>query len=135
LIIKLTLRSQFKFKNRSKDKGRIFLKNIITFILFSRVFLKFVKISLFFPKNIKVSNSILKAPSRHKKFIHQLCFEYFTIHMNLFYINKFILVDKNLFFIKNLIDSIFLKIGSNILNRVKFILIAKTKLPNLKFFK
>jgi hypothetical protein len=131
LIVKTTFKSHFKikktlFKNKNKN---IFVKNMIVFFLFSKIFFKNCTISLLFKKTKKLQTNLLKAPSRHKKFFHQICFEFFFLKVN-FYFNfkiKIPLQIINTFFQK--INNIFIKFGSNVLTRIKFLLVVPTK-PN-----
>ena len=147
--IKFTFKSHFNFfKSKGKKKSNnnttknnqkcIFIKNIVIFIIFSKIFFKNTKISTLFLKSIKKNNlSLLKAPSRHKRFFHHIFYEYFIFKIffnyNVIFNIKSIRdnIKKDLFFIKNNLNNsniiifknlftIFNKIGSNTLNSSKF---------------
>jgi len=64
-------------------KKKIFVKNIIIFILFTKIFVKNSTTSFQFKKKKKKNISLLKAPSRHKKFFHQISYEYFYISITI----------------------------------------------------
>ena len=81
MIVKTVFKSHFKikknyFKNKSK---KIFVKNIFVFLIFSKVFFKNCFVSFFFNKLKLNKINLLKAPSRHKKFFHQIYTEYFQV--------------------------------------------------------
>jgi len=122
LIVKTTFKSHFKIK-KSLDKNKnkfIFIKNMVVFLLFSKIFFKGCAVKLLFNKTKKHQTNILKAPSRHKKFFHQVFFEFFSVKLILnFKLSKKIPYNStvNLFF--NL-DNLFKKIGSNTFTRIKF---------------
>lgn len=120
LIVKTSFKSHFKIKgNFSKNRGkRIFVKNMFIFLLFTKIFVKNCLVSFFFKKFIKNKTNILKAPSRHKKFFHQVFYEFFQIK----FFFKFKVVFSGLKVTLKLFkkfNKVFLKIGSNTLNRVK----------------
>lgn len=121
MIIKTIFKSHFKIKkNFSKNLSKfIFVKNMVIFLLFSKIFLLGCNTTLLFGNLKKNQINILKAPSRHKKFFHQIFFEYFFVKV--FFKFKFNL-SKNIYlccvFFKKL-DLIFQKIGSNTLTRIK----------------
>ena len=123
MIIKTTYRSHFNLKknyNKKYTKKQIFVKGIILFLLFSKIFFKNYTLKIRFLKKIKKTTNILKAPSRHKKFFHQVYIEYFSIIFSWFVGNYNIF---NIFIcikIFNKINLIFLKIGTNVLTRIKF---------------
>jgi len=124
----MTYKSHFKFKKnfdntkKNQKEKSIFLKNIIIFLLFSKIFLKNFSTSVQFTKKSVRQVNILKAPSRHKKFFHQIFFEQFLLKLsiklkqNIFI--DFCIVERFFFFIKK----VFNRIGSNTLSRVKFLL-------------
>lgn len=130
MVVKTVFKSHFKVKkNFSKSsKKKIFVKNMVVFLLFTKIFFKGCVVNFFFTKNKNSNTNILKAPSRHKKFFHQLFYEYFIIKINFFFkkvtplrqdkgrINDLV---TNLPLIFLNIDSIFSKINSNTLNRTK----------------
>lgn len=130
MIIKTTYKSHFFLKKKvfSKNiKKRIFNKNIILFILFSKIFFKKYKLNvLYLNKKIDKFN-ILKAPSRHKKFFHQVFTEYFCIKFIWFIQNNKQCCGIDLF---EKLNFIFLKIGTNTLSRFKFKLIFLNTLLN-----
>jgi hypothetical protein len=126
LIITTTLKSHFKIKKllKKSDSKSVFVKNIIIFILFSSIFLKSFKIKLnFFKKRFNYTN-ILKAPSRHKKFFHQVGYECFLVKV-IFYSNAELLLAldiKNSVTFFGGVDTLFQNFGSNTLNRINFTL-------------
>lgn len=86
------------------------------------MFLINCKVSLKFNNLKKLQTNLLKAPSRHKKFFHQIYFEIFSV--NVFFLfeyrKKVPTHEINNIFLK--VNDIFLKIGSNTLTRTKFIM-------------
>lgn len=131
MIIKSTYKSHFCLKKnflKKNKKKQIFSKNIVIFILFSKIFLKNFNLSILFTNKKKNKLNILKAPSRHKKFFHQIFMEYFCIKFIWYILTKhnINLVYCTNFFFK--INFIFLKIGTNTLTRTKF----KLTLFNIK---
>ena len=110
------------FLNKGGEK-KIFVKNIIIFILFTKIFVKNSTTSFQFKKKKKKNISLLKAPSRHKKFFHQISYEYFyisiTIKFNGYMFNIRDSYWHNLVFFYKL-DHIFKKFGSNTLTRTVF---------------
>jgi hypothetical protein len=135
LIIKSTYKSHFFLKKNflKNNKKQIFTKNIIIFILFSKIFFKNYNLNIFYNNKKTNKINILKAPSRHKKFFHQVYMEYFCVKFTWsvncnFY--KIPIIDYIKIFKK--INLIFLKIGTNTLTRVKLKLVFKNqKLENL----
>ncbi len=128
MILKATFKSHFKVKKMlSKNKNKaIFVKNIIVFFLFSKIFFKNCSVSLFFDKYKKLQTNVLKAPSRHKKFFHQVCFEIFFIKI-FFYFHLYTNIpiqNCEFFFLK--LNNIFIKFGTNIFTRVKFLINFKS---------
>lgn len=121
MIVKTTFKSHFKIKKQQiKNKHkRVFIKNIFIFLLFSKIFLKNCLVSFFFKKDKQNSISLLKAPSRHKKFFHQIFCEYFQVKF-IFKFNKILKATTNTIEIFSNLDKIFNKIGTNSLNRTKF---------------
>jgi hypothetical protein len=125
LIVKTIFKSHFKIKKsflKNKEK-KIFVKNIIVFLLFTKIFLNGCLVSFFFKKNKVNLTNILKAPSRHKKFFHQVFYEFFQV--NVFFNFTKIKTLKNIYcgvatFEK--LDLIFQKIGSNTLTRTKILI-------------
>ena len=131
MIIKSTYKSHFFLKKnflKKNKKKQIFSKNMVIFILFSKIFLKNINLSILFTNKKTNKLNILKAPSRHKKFFHQIFMEYFCIKIKWFILtnHKIDLLTCVNIFLK--INNIFLKIGSNTLTRTKFKLIY----PNIK---
>ena len=94
---------------------------MVIFFLFSKIFFKNCFVKLLFKNKKKNQINILKAPSRHKKFFHQVCFEIF--YLKVFFFFKFFckiqIQNCSVFFFK--LNSVFLKFGTNVLNRVKFL--------------
>lgn len=123
MIIKTTFKSHFKIKKTYKNINKnIFVKNITILLLFSKIFLHNCKTTILFNKNKKLQTSFLKAPSRHKKFFHQVVFETFSIKLFFFYDLIKISFDEKTNFSEIFLDlkSIFSAIGSNILTKTKF---------------
>jgi len=122
LIIKTTFKSHFKIKNHTNKKKtkKIFVKNIIIFLLFTKIFLKGCSVNFFFNKHKANQTNLLKAPSRHKKFFHQIYYEYFQV--KIFF--KFNFKNKiNLGSTTNIFDKLnflFRAVGSNTITRMKF---------------
>ena len=132
MIIKTTYKSHFNFKKnflKKNKKKQIFSKNVVIFILFSKIFFLNYRLSISY-NNKKVNKfNLLKAPSRHKKFFHQLFIEYFCIKFVwFFYENNNTVMVYNSTSCLNIfkkINLIFSKIGTNTLTRVKFKLILQ----------
>jgi hypothetical protein len=124
LIVKSVFKSHFKVKKNflKKQKNiekKIFVKNMFIFLLFSKIFLKGCLVSFFFKKNKVNSTNILKAPSRHKKFFHQVFYEYFQISFFFkFFLKRYFKINTSMYLFKK-INNIFNKIGSNTLTRIK----------------
>jgi hypothetical protein len=123
LIIKTTYKSHFKIKKSlAKNNNKyIFVKNMVVFFLFSKIFFKNCSISLLFNSKKNKQTNILKAPSRHKKFFHQVFYEIFHLKV-FFYFNLFHIIPIkfcNSFFTD--LNVVFLRFGTNVLNRVKFL--------------
>jgi len=130
LFIKTVFKSHFKVKKNFKKnlKKKIFIKNTLIFLIFVKIFFKNCSVSFFFTKNKSVYTNILKAPSRHKKFFHQVVYEFFTTKVNFFF-KKIFLKNILLSIVNfNIINNIFYKIGSNTLTRIKFTAIFKSPL-------
>jgi hypothetical protein len=73
-----------------------------------------------FKKNFFLKTNLLKAPSRHKKFFHQISFEYFNLNVFFYFFEKAkILINNSILFFQKL-NLIFEKIGSNTLTKTKF---------------
>ena len=130
MFIKTVFKSHFKVKKSFKKnlKKKIFIKNTLIFLMFVKIFFKNCSVSFFFTKNKSIHTNILKAPSRHKKFFHQVVYEFFTTKVNFFFKSfflKYILLSIPTF---NIINNVFYKIGSNTLTRVKFTAIFKSPL-------
>jgi hypothetical protein len=121
MIVKTVFKSHFKIKKKflKNNSKRIFVKNIFIFLLFSKIFLKNCLVSFFFRKDNLNKINLLKAPSRHKKFFHQIFYEYFQVKF-IFKFNKIFKKINNTVEIFTKFNKIFKKIGSNTLNRVKF---------------
>lgn len=82
-------------------------------------------------KTKKLETNLLKAPSRHKKFFHQIFVETFYLKMFLYFDikAKLCLQTLNTFF--NKLNKIFVKFGSNTLTRIKFLLNCPVKCNSL----
>lgn len=136
LKIKQIFKSHFKINTKATKNSKkkcIFVKNMILFMLVSKFFLNQCNVSLLLKKDFKNNTNILKAPSRHKKFFHQVTFELFTVKViysfgeffkKIFLLNS---ITKVMFFFKK-INVCFLRIGSNTLNRVKIIVCFDIKI-------
>lgn len=120
MIVKTTFKSHFKIKKKflKNNSKKIFVKNMFIFLLFSKIFFKNCLVSFFFRKDRLNRINLLKAPSRHKRFFHQVFYEYFQVKFT-FRFKKIFKVFTNTFDLFNRLNKIFLKIGSNTLNRVK----------------
>ncbi len=132
MIIKTTFKSHFKVSKKkiNKDKS-IFVRNMVVFFLFSKVFLKSCNVNLLFQKVNNQPTSFLKAPSRHKKFFHQVFFEFFIIKIFFFFLKKGKVNNPQKIFKK--IDNFFKKIGTNVLTRTKISVTFNTYF-NFKLF-
>ena len=135
MIVKTVFKSHFKVKKNffKNSKKKIFIKNIVVFLLFTKIFFKGCVVNFFFTKNRNTQTNILKAPSRHKKFFHQIFFEYYIIKINFFFTNSIFrkLSDngdflekpqtplKNLTLVFNNLNTLFKKVGSNTLSRTR----------------
>ena len=105
------------------SEKKIFIKNMVIFILLSKFFFKNCEVKLLFLKKSELSTSLLKAPSRHKKFFHQIKIE--TFFIKIFFKFKWpwqeevSILDSNVLDLIKKLDLVFSKIGSNTLNRLK----------------
>ena len=127
---KIIYKSHFRvkktfFKNKKKN---IFIKNIIILFFFLKVFLKNFISNFLCLKNKKKYN-LLKAPSRHKKFFHQISYDTFII--KIFFKSKTTMLFNNnncyLMFFK-LGKHILKDFGSNTLVKNKYEVTLNTKL-------
>ena len=92
---------------------------MLMLLLFSKIYFKNTSISVIFKKTKTKTISLLKAPSRHKKFFHQFFFEFFFLK---FFLKKKIKqtsndTKKKFFFLKK---NFFHEIGNNVMVRTKF---------------
>lgn len=130
MIIKTHFKTHFKLKKNfgKNSKKKLFLKNIIVFLFFSKIFFKSCTLNFFFTKNKKNQTNILKAPSRHKKFFHQIYYEYYNIKITFCFKSVVFLPTAvlNLFRCLNLI---FLRVGSNTMTRTKISNTFKVRVP------
>jgi hypothetical protein len=132
MTIKVDFKSSFRIKNnfsKNNSKKNIFLKNMVVFLLFSKIFFKTCKVTLLLSKKKKFLTNMLKAPSRHKKFFHQIFHEIFRLRVFFFFNSlkeysyegctlKLNILNSIEFFFK--LNNIFTKIGSNIFSKTKF---------------
>ena len=123
MIIKTTYKSHFKIKGvlKKRNEKKILIKNILIFLLLSRIFFKNCKVDFLLLKKTKLTTNILKAPSRHKKFFHQIAVESFFL--KIFFVFKIVNPTNSggsFLELNGKLNNIFLKLGSNTLNRVKF---------------
>lgn len=121
MIVKTTFKSHFKIRRistKNKDK-KIFVKNIFIFLLFSKIFVKNCIVSFLLKKHTTNKTNILKAPSRHKKFFHQVFCEYFQINLFLKFNNFTFKNCNNIVIVFKKFNKMFQKLGSNTLNRTK----------------
>ena len=117
MILKTTFKSHFKInKRKNKDKS-IFVRNMVIFFLFTKVFLTNCNVNLLFQKKSKHPTTFLKAPSRHKKFFHQTFFEFFVVKIYFHFLKKIKVSNSSLIFKK--LNNFFFNIGSNVLTRTK----------------
>ena len=123
MIIKTVYKSHFKVKKifKKHQEKKIFLKNILVYLLFSKFFFKNCNVSFnFFKKKIN-KISFLKAPSRHKKFFHQVTTEMFFLKIFFNFKTEIKILDiKNELCVFTHLRKFFNTIGSNTLCRVKF---------------
>ncbi len=134
MFIKTVFKSHFKVKKNFKKnfKKKIFIKNTIIFFIFVKVFFKNCHISFFFTKGKSTFTNILKAPSRHKKFFHQVVYEFFTTNVNFKFNNIQVLNLSTILSNFNKLNSIFKKLGSNTLTRTRCTIVFYTKIsPNI----
>lgn len=127
----INLKSHFKIKQQSNNKigdNKIKLvKGLTYFILFSSIFFKNCETSLMFKKEKKNQISLLKAPSRHKKFFHQISVDSYSIKIFFNFTKRFnICSNKSVAFFNGLVG-FFLIFGSNTITLTKVSLISKTK--------
>lgn len=127
--ITTTLKSFYKLGNCKKSsKNQInHVKGILIFLLFSKTFFKYCKVSLLFFKPKTLNVTFLKAPSRHKKFFHETTFVKYTVKLtyNVF-LGKFVktrvvlphVSQVNKTFVK--LNQLFDVLGSNTLSKCKF---------------
>ena len=134
LIIKTIFKTHFKIKKnfRKTSSKKLFLKNIIVFLFFSKIFFKSCALNFFFTKNRKNQTNILKAPSRHKKFFHQILYEYFNIKISFKFSTLPPFKPLDILKLFSGLNLIFLKLGSNTMNRTKINVNFNVKIP-LKF--
>ena len=81
MVIKTVFKSHFKIKRNfnKNSKKKIFVKNMAVFLLFTKIFFTNCTVNFFFTKDMNTNTNVLKAPSRHKKFFHQIFYEYFLV--------------------------------------------------------
>jgi hypothetical protein len=125
LTIKTTFKSHFKVNKNLKKQNKsktIFIKNILIFFLFSKIFFKNCTVNVLFLKKSKNQTNLLKAPSRHKKFFHQIFLEFFFLKMTFKFLSCMKIHTNNLnpFFFK--LNTFFSDFGTNLLNRTKFLI-------------
>tara|TARA_B110000037_G_C16689108_1_gene330007 strand:+ start:37 stop:447 length:411 start_codon:yes stop_codon:yes gene_type:complete len=132
LIIKSTFKSHFKIKKNFKKNANknIFVKNIVILLLFSKTFLENCNLTILFKKNKKLQTSFLKAPSRHKKFFHQISSEIFSMKIFFEYFKQAFLVKFNFNEIFDCINRLFSTIGSNVLTKTKLLISFKMIIKN-----
>lgn len=125
MIVKTVYKSHFKMKSflKKRSEKKIFIKNMVIFILLSRFFFKNCEVRLLFLKKNELASNLLKAPSRHKKFFHQIKIE--TFFVKIFFKFKrswqeeVFILDSNVLSLIKKLDLVFSRIGSNTLNRLK----------------
>jgi len=133
LILKLTLKSHFKFfKSLKKIKNlkKIFLKKIFIFLLSMELYLDNCIFKLFFFKKTLLKVNLLKSPMRYKKFFNQIFNETYIFKF-FFYVsleNKILFENIILFF--KFLNKQVSSIGTNLLTKKKFSLILRTKKAN-----
>jgi hypothetical protein len=127
LLVKTVFKSHFKIKHQTKSKY-IFCKNILTFLLFSKIFFKNCSVKLKFEVLKTTQLSMLKAPSRHKKFFHQICLEFFILKVFYKFFKKMSVQLYKCITLKKKVLKIFNDFGSNILTKHKTILICPIKI-------
>ncbi len=93
------------------------------FLLFTKIFVSGCVVSFFFKKNKVNCTNILKAPSRHKQFFHQVFYEFFQVNVFFNFIKmKTITKTGNSVVIFEKLNLVFQKIGTNILTRTKILI-------------
>lgn len=120
MVVKTTFKSHFKIKKKflKNNSKKIFVKNMFVFLLFSKIFFKNCLVSFFFRKDKLNKTNLLKAPSRHKKFFHQIYCEYFQVKF-IFRFNKIFKKINNITYVFIPLNKLFKKVGSNTLSRFK----------------
>ena len=132
MTIKTTFKSHFKIKKNLKknlDKS-IFVKNIVVFFLFSKIFFKSCSVNLLFLKKKKTQTSFLKAPSRHKKFFHQIFSEIFLLKVFFYFNTNNKIKQKNLVVFFERLGGIFGNFGTNTFVKTKFEINVKLNFNN-----
>ena len=130
----INLKSHFKIKQQNSkisDNKIKLVKNITYFILFSSIFFKNCETSLMFKKKKKNQISLLKAPSRHKKFFHQISVDSYTIKIFFNFTQMFDVCNNVSVTFFNRLVEFFLIFGSNTVTLTKVSLISKTKSTGL----
>ena len=135
MIIKSIFKSHFKIKKNFKKNTNkcIFVRNITILLLFSKIFLQDCKLNILYKKTKKLQTSFLKAPSRHKKFFHQISSKIFSMKIFFKYCLKkhsFKVNDINFDKIFFNINTLFSTIGSNILTKTKLLISFKVTFDN-----
>lgn len=130
MIIKVIFKSHFKVKKKFKKKNlkkKILVKNMLVLFLFSKIFFVNFTISCTFMKPLKKVFSLLKAPSRHKKYFHQLVIEYYKCAF-FFKLKEQKRIDLSmcLHCFSRIEEGFFKKLGSNIFSRVKVLTLINT---------
>ena len=106
----------------------IFVKNMVLLLLFSKIYNRSCKMSLLYTNKKKCITSFLKAPSRHKKFFHQIVLEIFSVKFffKFLFFKKINYKSNHLVLIKK--KNFFQKVGSNNFTLVKFLISIKINL-------
>ena len=76
-------KSHFKFNMFGKRNKKLFLKNILINLFFLKILIINCVVSLQFFKKKQNYLNILKAPSRHKKFVHRYFMEFFFVRFSI----------------------------------------------------
>jgi hypothetical protein len=102
------------------------------FLILSSVILNECKIKFFFLKKKLIGTNLLKAPSRHKKFFHQIVNEVFLIKIHFFFFEFQSIYYNFTLETFNPLNKIFSNIGSNTLTRTKLSICVENRFECLE---
>lgn len=137
MICKLFFKSFFKPNIFKKRKKKLFLKNILINLFFFKSLVRFCKFSFYFFKKKSSVINILRAPSRHKKFMHQYISESFYLNINLIFSNTSVKYASISNYIKlfNVLTRLFTALNSNMLTQTKISVSFLTSFSSFLNFK